>query len=198
MKYLLTAAASLILAACTSPDQSASVITSEEAAANLTSVQLAVEQSVVEIDNMRSTLAKSISADEAVDAETFARVCKPVGMRMKEIAAANGWQMRQVATRFRNPANQADSVAATIIARFADNPDLDKLWIETSVDGVHGQRYFHRITVENACLACHGEKEARPAFIKEKYPNDKAHGFSDGALRGLYSVFVPEPSPAQS
>lgn len=43
-----------------------------------------------------------------------------------------------------------------------------------------------------ACLACHGEKNTRPEFVKEKFPEDRAHGFNAGDLRGLYSVFVAD------
>ena len=48
-----------------------------------------------------------------------------------------------------------------------------------------------RITVREACLACHGAKAERPDFVKERYPEDRACGFEVGDLRGLYSVFVP-------
>ena len=56
-------------------------------------------------------------------------------------------------------------------------------------------RYFRRITVRSACLECHGRKEKRPAFVRERYPEDRAFGFERGDLRGVYSIFVPEPEP---
>lgn len=45
--------------------------------------------------------------------------------------------------------------------------------------------------MEAACLACHGEKDSRPEFIKEKYPDDRAYGFKKGDLRGVISVLIP-------
>ena len=45
----------------------------------------------------------------------------------------------------------------------------------------------------SACLACHGANDARPEFVKQGYPEDKAFDFEVGDLRGLYSVFVPDP-----
>jgi hypothetical protein len=50
------------------------------------------------------------------------------------------------------------------------------------------------ITVQPSCLACHGPKDERPAFVKKDYPEDRAYGFEDGDLRGIYAVFVPDTS----
>ena len=52
-------------------------------------------------------------------------------------------------------------------------------------------RYYRRINVESSCLACHGGRNARPQFIKDKYPQDLAFDFNVGDLRGMYSVFIP-------
>jgi hypothetical protein len=49
-----------------------------------------------------------------------------------------------------------------------------------------------RIDVEPSCLACHGTKASRPAFVKENYPADRAFDFKAGDLRGMYAVFIPE------
>jgi hypothetical protein len=64
--------------------------------------------------------------------------------------------------------------------------------VRTTFKGQAGTRYFRRITVEPACLACHGKREARPEFVKKNYPQDKAFGFAAGDLRGVYSVFIPD------
>lgn len=60
-----------------------------------------------------------------------------------------------------------------------------------------GRVVRERITVDRACLACHGAKEERPAFVKENYPGDRAYGFEVGDLRGAYSVFVPLDVPGE-
>ncbi len=160
--------------------------------------RLAVEQAIFTIDQMRSGLAGTLNGSTApVDANTFAQVCKPVGMKAKQVGEENGWQVRQLAVKNRNPANKADAEAAEISARFVSETALDSLWIHTSVEGAPGWRYLRRITVEPACLACHGEKDSRPAFVKEKYPEDQAFDFEIGDLRGLYSVFVPDSSLAE-
>lgn len=45
---------------------------------------------------------------------------------------------------------------------------------------------------EPSCLACHGTKASRAAFVKDNYPDDKAFDFQVGDLRGMYAVFIPE------
>ena len=154
------------------------------------SVQARVEQTVAAIDAMRSNLAATIE-DETVDAETFARVCKPVGGRVKEVNAQTNWTVRQLAVRHRNPAHAPDSQAVAAHERFRQDATLTDFWVDAQHDGQAGWRYFRRITVEQACLACHGAKETRPVFIEETYPEDRAYGFDAGDLRGVYAVFVP-------
>lgn len=62
-----------------------------------------VAEAIGEIDAMRSGLAKTLDQNLEPTAETFARVCTPVGMRMKLVAEENGWITRQVAVKYRNP-----------------------------------------------------------------------------------------------
>jgi hypothetical protein len=153
---------------------------------------------ILEIDAMRSSLAGGVSELDNVSRETFAQVCKPVGTRLRETAQSNGWQIRQVATRYRNPDHAPDPQAAGVFPRFETDSSLDSLWVRTEVDGARGWRYLRRITVEPSCLACHGAREERPAFVKERYPDDRAFDFESGDLRGLYSVFVPDGTDSPS
>jgi hypothetical protein len=155
-------------------------------------VSRSVEQAIIGLDALRSGLAKTITAGDSVDAGTFAQVCKPVGMQAKAISQENGWIVKQIALKYRNPNNQADAEAAGIFPRFEASSGLDSLWIRTEHDRTPGWRYFRRIEVERSCLACHGAKDSRPGFVREKYPDDRAFDFEEGDLRGLYSVFVED------
>lgn len=158
------------------------------------SLQASVVQAVRGIDQMRSQLATTFDPDD-VTKETFARVCKPVGMRAKAVAQDSGWVVQQLAKKYRNPAHQLDSLAAIAHQMFENSPDTDAIWRQTSMNGTPGWRYFQRITVEPSCLACHGARADRPAFIKAGYPDDRAYGFAPGDVRGLYSVFIPFHTP---
>ncbi len=154
-------------------------------------LQTAVQREIEALDAMRSGLARTID-EESVDQGTFARVCKPVGQRAKALSDSTGWMVRQIAAKYRNPANQLDDAGAEVYPRFADNPSRLRLWTRTTMDGTPGWRYYRRIVVEPSCLACHGGQADRPAFVKQNYPDDRAYGFSAGDLRGLYAVFVPD------
>ncbi|MEX2399209.1 MAG: DUF3365 domain-containing protein [Rhodothermales bacterium] len=177
MKYLLPFLL-VIAAACDG---------SPPATDTLNEQQRLVVQAVHEVDSMRSARAASMDGGE-VDFATFADVCPPVGRRAAELAQQHGWEFRQLATRNRNPANYPDDDALPVIDRFEDDPTLDSLWLD--VNG--GLRYFHRITVEESCLACHGAESELPDFVPERYPSDRAFGFEPGDLRGVYSVVIPD------
>jgi hypothetical protein len=152
-------------------------------------------ESVEQLDALRSGLAGAFGAKGIpADRESFQEVCRPVGMRAREFAEENGWKVQQLALKNRNPANALDDGARWAYGLMEGSPQLNGLWARASLAGVSGVRYFRRITVESACLACHGARDERPAFVREGYPDDRAFDFAIGDLRGLYSVFIPDPS----
>lgn len=77
------------------------------------------------------------------------------------------------------------------LQQFLRTPALRSVVITTTANGKPALRYLRRITVEPSCLACHGERSTRPAFIVQNYPQDKAFAFKAGDLRGAYSVLIP-------
>ncbi len=53
--------------------------------------------------------------------------------------------------------------------------------------------FYAPIKVNNLCLQCHGKvgetlAEKNHAFIQQFYPEDKAIGYADGDLRGMWSI----------
>jgi hypothetical protein len=153
----------------------------------------AVEE-VENLDAMRSGLASTLEGStDPVTGETFKQVCKPVGMRAMQLSKENGWQVKQISKKYRNPAHKPDGPHAIMaLAKFEKDPDLIGFWDREVRDGQGGTRYFRRINVEASCLACHGGKGSRPEFVKNKYPEDRAFDFNVGDLRGMYSVFIPD------
>jgi hypothetical protein len=152
-----------------------------------------VVESVERLDDLREGLAATFLEEGGVepDAETFRQVCRPVGQQAASLAEENGWLVRQMAVRYRNPAHEPDPEGREIHGEMERDGDLVGLWMRDTVDGRAGVRYARRITVRAACLECHGAKSQRPAFVEERYPEDRAYGFEVGDLRGIYSVFVP-------
>lgn len=148
---------------------------------------------IEQVDALRSSLARTfLQTGAPAGKQTFVEVCRPVGQAMKDASAQHGWIGRQVAVKYRNPANAADPEAARMLERFAQDSTLRAVTLRTYVNGRAGTRYLRRITVEPSCLLCHGAREARPAFVREEYPDDRAFDFRAGDLRGAYSVFIPD------
>ncbi|NJL02138.1 MAG: DUF3365 domain-containing protein [Spirulinaceae cyanobacterium RM2_2_10] len=157
----------------------------------------AVEE-IENLDAMRSDLAAYLeAATEPPTAETMQQVCKPVGMKAMQLSQDNGWQVKQMATKYRNPAHEPDNLHARMaLAKFEQDPDLTGFWEPETLDGITGIRYYRRINVEASCLACHGAKNSRPQFVQDNYPQDLAYDFNVGDLRGMYAVFIPDVKQA--
>jgi hypothetical protein len=149
---------------------------------------------IEQLDALRSGLASTLEGQtEPPTMETMKNVCKPVGMKAQQLSQENGWQVKQIARKYRNPAHQPDNLQATMaLAEFEKNPALMGFWDHETLAGESGTRYYRRINVEASCLACHGQKETRPQFVKDNYPQDLAYNFRVGDLRGMYAVFIPD------
>ena len=182
---LLTAQPSTALAAEASPPVDS---------AALSKAVVAMEQ----LDQMRISLASTLEGrTEEPTIETMKEVCKPVGMRAIAIGKENGWQVRQVASKYRNPDHApANDQERQVIDLFTRHPDIKGLWEPAMAEQGAGLNYYRRINVEPSCLACHGTKASRPAFIKDNYPDDKAFNLAVGELRGMYAVHLPEVQAA--
>lgn len=157
-------------------------------------------QEIENLDAMRSGLASTLkNSTTEPTIETFKEVCKPVGMKAMQLSKENGWQVKQIAKKYRNPAHAPDNLHSVMaLAKFENDPELMGFWQPETIDGQKGTRYYRRINVEASCLACHGGNNSRPQFIKDKYPQDLAYDFQVGDLRGMYSVFIPELQAALS
>lgn len=166
------------------------------AAPNITNPE-ALAKAVQEIEYLDATRSGLASSLEGMTTEptmqTMKQVCRPVGMKAMQLSQENGWQVKQLSDKYRNPAHKPDTLNATIaLARLKQNPDLVAFWNTETIDGQTGTRYYRRIDVEASCLACHGLEANRPQFVKENYPEDRAYNFNVGDLRGMYSVFIPD------
>jgi len=153
-----------------------------------------VVQEIEALDAMRSGLASSLEVSTEIPTlQTMKEVCRPVGMRAMQLSQENGWQVKQIAQKYRNPnhapGNLHDQIA---LAKFNQDPELIGFWGRATLDEQTGTRYYRRIDVEASCLACHGLKERRPQFVKDGYPQDLAYDFNVDDLRGMYAVFIPD------
>lgn len=164
-----------------------------QAQTNPTELAKAVE-AIENLDQMRSGLAATLEGrTEQPTIQTMKEVCRPVGMQVVKLNQENGWQVKQIARKYRNPAHAPDNLHAKMaLAKFEQNRELIGFWEQETIDGQAGTRYYRRINVEASCLVCHGGKEERPQFVKDNYPQDLAYDFKVGDLRGMYAVFIPD------
>jgi hypothetical protein len=151
-------------------------------------------ESIENLDLMRSGLASTLKGrTEEPTMQTMKEVCGPVGTKAVQLSKENGWQVKQIASKYRNPNHAPDNFHAKIaLAKFEQTPELMGFWDREVIDGQDGTRYYRRINVEGSCLVCHGGRVDRPQFIKDKYPQDLAYDFKVGDLRGMYAVFIPD------
>lgn len=146
--------------------------------------EMSLFQVMAEIEKnhkLRESLVSGVQGP--VDSKTFKAVCKPVGMKFKQLGKTSGWQIKQTSAKYRNPKHAPNDLEKKALAEFQKDKNLTSfVWKQEG----GSQHYFRRISVQASCLNCHGEKNKRPKFIKAKYKADRAFGFKVGELRGLY------------
>ncbi len=151
-------------------------------------------QEIELLDAMRTGLASTLEGStEEPTKQTMKEVCRPVGMKAMKLSKENGWQVKQIASKYRNPDHAPNNLHDKIaLAKFEQDSNLVGLWNREIINQEQGTRYYRRIDVEASCLVCHGLKNRRPQFVQDGYPQDLAYNFKMGDLRGMYAVFIPD------
>ncbi|HIK29914.1 MAG TPA: DUF3365 domain-containing protein [Oscillatoriales cyanobacterium M59_W2019_021] len=140
------------------------------------------------IDTLRSTLSSNFK-DTKSKLNSEPEVCQLIAQKLDRLSCNHDWQVKQIASQYRNPENAPISSREKLaLEKFANNSELVGFW-ERDRQGI---RYFQRIDLEASCLACHGAKHKRPPFIPKNYPHDLAYDFQEGDLAGMYSVWIPQ------
>lgn len=118
-------------------------------------------------------------------------------------ALGEGFEIKRVSFRHRNPKNAPDAAEAEALRHFesalAETGSVPETWVQRTATGE--LRYYRSITIAPPCLACHADPaELDPAVraaLEEAYPEDLATGYETGDFRGLLRVTVP-PSRVES
>ena len=144
--------------------------------------------------SLQASLREAIhdnSVDFAID------VCAHLAPEIAAAHSKEGWLIKRVSDKNRNPANVADSAELEMLAQFvsATPPDSVGRWGQ-SPDGLVYQ-YCKPIKTGPLCLNCHGAPDNPAAGVKksltELYPHDRAVGYAEGDLRGIFVVKVNWP-----
>lgn len=144
-----------------------------------------VTKEIERVHFMRESLVSGVQGQ--VSPEVFKAVCMPVGQELQKLSKTLGVKVKQTSMKYRNLNHKPNKLEESILKTLDQDKGIVSLW-KTSESGLY---YFRRINIQKSCLNCHGSKESRPVFIKQKYPMDKAYDFKVDELRGMYSVFIP-------
>ncbi len=102
-------------------------------------------------------------------------------------------KINRVSDKPRNPDNKANENELAVIryykSELAENKELKPITEVTS----EGTQFFYPIKTNSMCLKCHGspEKEINKATLtalNELYPADKAKGYGENEIRGIWSI----------
>ena len=167
------------------------------------------DQSSIELTDNKEILEKG----SKLTAITFSKLSSVLKGKMKEggvheaisycnvsafslvdsISKANNATITRVSFKYRNPANRPDSLETFVLNNYqhAIENNLEVKPIVYS-DGT-SSLYFAPILTKGMCLSCHGTpgehiSDVDYAFVKEKYPNDKAINYKSDDLRGIWSI----------
>ena len=116
----------------------------------------------------------------------------------KKMSAYHGVEIKRTSLKIRNPENLPNKEELKVLHYYEDKrlegKELNPL---VSMDPSGKPSYYAPILVENKCLMCHGTPKQEVAsaidsILRVKYPEDLAIGYSEGELRGIWSISFPE------
>lgn len=119
--------------------------------------------------------------------------CRVEAPRIAAELSGDGLRVGRTSHRLRNPANAPAPWMRPLLQRYVEGEDAPHLTVELD-GGALG--YAEPIRTQPLCLDCHGTELPEPVRtqLAELYPQDRATGFAEGELRGLFWAVVP---PAQ-
>ncbi|MCP5060406.1 MAG: DUF3365 domain-containing protein [bacterium] len=126
---------------------------------------------------------------EAIDA------CRMEAPKIAQARAQDGLRLGRTSHRLRNPANASPSWVKPVLAAYLEDA-ADREPREISLPG-GGTGYVEPIVTQAVCLTCHGSSLAPGVSerLAERYPEDRATGFAEGDLRGVFWSEVPAQDP---
>ena len=120
--------------------------------------------------------------------------CQHAAQPIAAALSEDGWQVGRTALRVRNPANRADAWEQEQLhefaAQLAKGIPADRLEVMSWSQDGRQVRYMRPIMTAKGCLQCHGSDisdEVKQA-VMSRYPDDQATGFTEGELRGAFTL----------
>lgn len=137
--------------------------------------------------DLQAALLEGLSQgpDEAIG------VCRQKAPEIVKSLEKDGVRMGRTSHRLRNPDNAAPRWVEPILADYVKDPGRAAPRKVALPAGRYG--YTEPIFVKSVCLTCHGESIAPEIQqrLDQHYPGDRAVGFREGDLRGVFWVEYP-------
>jgi len=119
--------------------------------------------------------------------------CKTASPEMEKQMSANGWTVRRVSDRPRNPDHSPDASESRALAAWLKEMQTGNKPQPVSEVAAGELRVMRPIIIQaDLCMRCHGSPEQMdPAAAREiarQYPADRATGYKMGDLRGAFSA----------
>lgn len=145
-------------------------------------------------EQLKGTLGKAMKEGGPVNA------IEACNLEAPKIAAASsetsGWNVARTSLKLRNPGNAPDEWELKVLNQFeerkakGENP-MDIAYAEVvENDGKRQFRMMKAIPTAKLCLNCHGSELNADVVAKldSYYPTDAARGFSEGDIRGAFTL----------
>ncbi|MDX1754124.1 MAG: DUF3365 domain-containing protein [Salinimicrobium sediminis] len=100
--------------------------------------------------------------------------------------------VQRVSDKYRNPQNQATPEEAELIDLFTEQINAGKDPQPVLIPENGTTRFYYPIVTKSMCLQCHGKPGDIEPQVKEKilklYPQDKAIGYTENEVRGIWKI----------
>lgn len=111
----------------------------------------------------------------------------------------DGWTIKRVSEKWRNVKNRPDTTELAILRKFEAATAQDNYLTSWSgPDSARVFNYYKKIMIRRVCLQCHGDLQTVDMDlwrkVKVAYPWDKATGYKEGDLRGMFVVAAEYPA----
>lgn len=112
----------------------------------------------------------------------------------RELSEEYNVTIKRTSDKLRNQENKPSARELEIINKYhkliSDKREIKPI---VEMDSNNNKHYYAPIILKENCLACHGKVEEfvsvkTDSIIKSLYPNDKAIGYNEGDLRGIWSI----------
>ncbi len=144
------------------------------------------------VQPFKQQLMAELTAALAKGPVNAVEVCRLRAPQIADAAGSSAQRMGRSSHRLRNPANAPRPWVEPLLAAYTRGVATGPLVLHLPSGGVG---YVEPIYAQPLCLTCHGEAidPALRARIRELYPRDRATGFRDGDLRGVFWVEFAAP-----